>query len=758
MFRPSGDYSLHVNPSDILGRGNAEYRFSKGDDVLWEKEFPYTLWEALITDDGQIAGYAYTYGWEGFSEKGYKAGVGDMLVVLLDRNGKELSKNKYPRHHSRFPGEGPDPLVKEIYVHEKTNRMILRIADPDINRRVDKGWVYDLADGKRREVLDRIPVLEKSELQFPIVVYRELSNLGTQKFPDLSLRKIGETDLKFNRPGPDDGNRGISAFDFDLNGNLCAFRNPKNGSPALIYLNQKGKTLQELAFLPALENLSEKNISGPASVGVKKFVVAVSERGVGGKSQFFVADFDAGTLKPLKNVECPGVESVAGFPDGRFAVVTSRQRQYSSIDGLFFFGPDGTLLWRKEQMGNSGGKEELLSPEDISCDGKKNEIAVLDVVRQTIQIFDVTGKLFRFLDLEKTWGRKPNYPTDVFHDNNGGFLVTDFDAQKAIVWMDAKGTITRELNPTLSDGRPVDMFDGGKCSPQGDLWVCDGDSVMRLNADTGVVNRTLGSGSNPSVLTDPEIITVGPDDRIFVADEKTKSVHVADSSGNVVGHCKPKGTDFKGHSWLRQIAVSPRGDVFCHLDRRDYPAFLHFDSKWNRLGPKKVKVDPIAQDWYFQPNSELCWVVGYNDVYLVRNLDKTIRRISRRADGNWLEYTGEAAVAPDGSLALLARNENDETTVNIISPDGTVARTFPVSVAPRYAAEICFSGRHVYVRNNRDLFIFDTEGTAVGRFNLPDSAMGENWAGPFSATKGKEIWFVSRKELEVYRYSVDVEN
>ena len=63
---PSGEYRLHVDPSTMYGQGKATYRLDRGGQVAWEGARPFTLWDAGVTDDGVVAGYAYSHGWRGF--------------------------------------------------------------------------------------------------------------------------------------------------------------------------------------------------------------------------------------------------------------------------------------------------------------------------------------------------------------------------------------------------------------------------------------------------------------------------------------------------------------------------------------------------------------------------------------------------------------------------------------------------------------------------------------------------------------------
>lgn len=59
---PSGNFTCEVDPTDIYGRGDAKYRLLRNASVIWEGVKPFTLVESAVTDEGVVAGYAYTYG------------------------------------------------------------------------------------------------------------------------------------------------------------------------------------------------------------------------------------------------------------------------------------------------------------------------------------------------------------------------------------------------------------------------------------------------------------------------------------------------------------------------------------------------------------------------------------------------------------------------------------------------------------------------------------------------------------------------
>jgi hypothetical protein len=70
---PSGTYRLRVDPGNRYGAGKATYRLTKGGKEIWSGERPFTLWEAGVTDDGTVAGYAYTRGRDAIGDAGDRA-------------------------------------------------------------------------------------------------------------------------------------------------------------------------------------------------------------------------------------------------------------------------------------------------------------------------------------------------------------------------------------------------------------------------------------------------------------------------------------------------------------------------------------------------------------------------------------------------------------------------------------------------------------------------------------------------------------
>ncbi len=66
---PSGEYALTVDPSQLHGQGAGSYRMTKNGKKIWSRELAFTLFEALVTNAGEVMGYAYTNGWRGLADQ-----------------------------------------------------------------------------------------------------------------------------------------------------------------------------------------------------------------------------------------------------------------------------------------------------------------------------------------------------------------------------------------------------------------------------------------------------------------------------------------------------------------------------------------------------------------------------------------------------------------------------------------------------------------------------------------------------------------
>ena len=142
----SGEYSLHIIPSDSKGRWSAKYEMKGKGKILWSEERPYTLWEARVSNRGETAGYSYSQGLEGWGKPGER-GKGEMWIVILNPDGGTRWLEKHPRKGSFFLDTDPDPKAAGLILDESNDRVAFRIADPDVNSALESWWIYQLSTG-----------------------------------------------------------------------------------------------------------------------------------------------------------------------------------------------------------------------------------------------------------------------------------------------------------------------------------------------------------------------------------------------------------------------------------------------------------------------------------------------------------------------------------------------------------------------------------------------------------------------------------
>lgn len=144
---PSDEYSLFIDPSSPSGKGAAVYRFSKENELVWEREHPFTICKAILTDDGITAGYAYTGGISvgGHHGTGYKG----LAIVFLDANGDVLQRHPFKSAGHSFSVNswaGSDcSAVTGIYHDKLADRFIVELPTDGDSPIV--WWVYQLSSG-----------------------------------------------------------------------------------------------------------------------------------------------------------------------------------------------------------------------------------------------------------------------------------------------------------------------------------------------------------------------------------------------------------------------------------------------------------------------------------------------------------------------------------------------------------------------------------------------------------------------------------
>ncbi len=140
---PSGHFTLLVDPTHMHGRGPATYRLSKDGREVWAGEKPFTLWNARVTDEGVVGGFAYSDG------QGDSQTKGDFQVIILSEHGTVRLDHVTERQCANFPEQPPSPVGRGVVMDDANDRLVIRIQDENVNRNHEAWWVYRLSTGER---------------------------------------------------------------------------------------------------------------------------------------------------------------------------------------------------------------------------------------------------------------------------------------------------------------------------------------------------------------------------------------------------------------------------------------------------------------------------------------------------------------------------------------------------------------------------------------------------------------------------------
>lgn len=846
----SKEFQLSVNPTDRYGRGGADYVMTKNGEKVWASNLPYTLLSVKVTKFGEVVGYSYSHGIEGF---GSTNSEGDFRVVILAPNGTPRLNEATDRQPSNFLHTSPNPISKGLIVDEMNDRVIVRVADSDINRRSETWWTYAISTGEPLGRLNPLDKMDDSEhlsylidariipqtplillhwwrYQYPDPVGQSSSIIGgyfavldenatpvweldlprdyvvegdedaqdrlmdfvqrhgailnTQEpetfdlyfaaklqrtkfrvtgttgkwsideisrrpakleellgeataiaddFQLTSIRSISQIELESSHV--ESPIRNLMEFTFDDHGQIGFIRQNDDESHSFVLVDDTGSVVCDIALnISADENSRWTSCSW---ISDQRFLLTRAEYGTEKRSQAWWIDAEERTLSPFADFESPPIKRLQRFSDGGFVALATMRYKYTMTDGLYGFDKTGRLIWKIDtDSHDSSGK--LFSPEDIAVT-PDDQVAVLDNIRNTIQLFSRKGEYIREISLKAKWQRKPNYLTGI-RAVKDGFVIRDFNGSPPYVVTDPDGISKRSFNLTLESGRRLDesFF---TIAPDGSMWASDGDAIIRLTSD-GVADRVLGISPESEQLSKIAGSTVDETGRIYLVESRNANVHIFDSSGSRVRVCVPKPEDFGTELYDTSISVSDSGEILlCVDDIGGSGQFIKFSSSGERIGYIKLDLDTdFAQ---YQPATKLRMALTYDSAVFLDSKGKVIREISRRPSGDWLTRPSKACFARNGWVSIL-----DSHTINIYMADGTPIRTIGLpSILGRFP-KLAFTSNRVVVSGKGYVVVYDLAGSLIKAAKL--SSTDEHFQ-PHIVANGQELLIVPSMGTKLHR-------
>jgi hypothetical protein len=144
---------------------------------------------------------------------------------------------------------------------------------------------------------------------------------------------------------------------------------------------------------------------------------------------------------------------------------------------------------------------------------------------------------------------------------------------------------------------------------------------------------------------------------------------------------------------------------------------------------RDLDFDIDRQDWYPQPGTGNHWVVAYKKLFLIDRAGTMLKIIERCPDRKWLAFPQHASVAPDGSLAVIARG-----AVNLYSATGEPIRAIPMPVPSFHVFDrIGYSGKWVAFVKKRMVVLLDCSAQKWQQFSPTEPGRDAGWHPFFTA-------------------------
>lgn len=164
---PDARGSLFVDPTQPSGGGPGKYEYRHDGAVVWAGELPWSFADAVLADDGTVAGFAYPDGGGG-------ALRGSFHAVVLGPDGTTRLDDVTQREGSRFLHTPSNPLGAGMFLHQGNARVAFRVFDADVNRRREEWWIARLPDAKSLERLRPRDLLPEKDPRDVILALAEV--------------------------------------------------------------------------------------------------------------------------------------------------------------------------------------------------------------------------------------------------------------------------------------------------------------------------------------------------------------------------------------------------------------------------------------------------------------------------------------------------------------------------------------------------------------------------------------------------------
>lgn len=500
-------------------------------------------------------------------------------------------------------------------------------------------------------------------------------------------------------------------------------------------------------------------------------------------------DVAKGQVSKLDPFDCPSTKAVSRDRDGGFLVYSGFSPVASISRGLIVGGEiiafdlKGKRKWRTDIPVGGGSSSfdhrsfpPYLGDMTTTTDG---EISLLDTNTEDVHVFSEKGEYRRTICSGQLGSCMSTDNACITPDLNGDVFVGDkyssgfrrvclrppaatAGSQQLLTYGSDEALLEIMKGPRVPPNQIIARYSDGialytcrcpRMAPNGRLWTTDSRRLLRLTNE-GTVDQVIGEPLDDLLVPQEGRPFIDQKGRTYFMNNRTGTVHVFDSLGKKLHRCQCEPDDFKKSAGYC-YSVSPDGGVF--VWQKDSEC-LSFSPKGDRLG--FVDLGPLvrrARAMLFQPDSMKAWLLADNRCHQIDANGNELLTLTKKSNGEDLQKTRDAAVAPDGSIAVLdiryGQKDTDET-MSLFAPDGKPLQVITVADRQHWAGQMAFDGRRVVSITSKDksLIMYVMKTGAIQPLDLRLKDKEWRAAAPFFSMQGRELWLLYVNDLTIDRY------
>lgn len=603
--------------------------------------------------------------------------------------------------------------------------------------------------------------------------------------PALKLEHLGTIQLEANRYA---GDRWLVLnFDIDEKGRIGFIESGKQNRTRFLLLNADGSQAAEL----------------PLEISDAVEVIEAQLRWIDGGNWLILGrkhtrdvtnahawhlDVNKSRVNKLDPFDCPPTKAVSRDRDGGFLVYSGFSPVASISRGLIVGGEiiafdlKGKRKWRTDIPVGGGSSSfdhrrfpPYLGDITTTTDG---EISLLDTNTEDVHVFSEKGEHLRTIFSGQLGSCMSTDSACITPDLNGDVFVGNkysprfrrvclrppaaaesqqplaYGTDEALIEMMKSPRVpSNQISVRYTDGIALSRCGCPRIAPNGRLWATDSRRLLRLNNE-GIVDQVIGEPLNDLLVPQEGTPFIDQKGRTYFMNNRTGTVHVFDSLGKKLHRCQCEPDDFKKSAGYC-YSVSPDGGVF--VWQKDSEC-LSFSPKGDRLG--FVDLGPLvrrARAMLFQPDSMKAWLLADNRCHQIDANGNELLTLTKKSNGEDLQKARDAAVAPDGSIAVLdIRYGQKDTyeTMSLFAPDGKPLQFITVADRQHWAGQMAFDGRRIVSITSKDksLIMYDMKTGSVRPIDLRLKDKEWRAAAPFFSKQGSELWLFYVNDLTIDRY------